>query len=73
MTMQFRAAIVGAGPAGSCTAHSLLLSGADGIALIDRETFPRDKCCGDGLGGGVIYVLDRLELSDVLDGHDRLK
>ena len=73
MTLPFRAAIVGAGPAGSCTAHSLILSGADGIALIDRESFPRDKCCGDGLGGGVIDVLDRLELCEVLDGHDRLK
>lgn len=73
MAAHYRAAIVGAGPAGSCAAHSLLLGGADGIVLVDRETFPRDKCCGDGLGGGVIEVLDRLGLSEVLDGHDRLK
>lgn len=72
LAAQYQAAIVGAGPAGSCAAHSLLLSGADGIALIDRETFPRDKCCGDGLGVGVIDVLRRLDLSHTLDGHDRL-
>ena len=73
MTASYRVAIVGAGPAGSCAANALLLAGADGVALLDRETFPRDKCCGDGLGGGVIEVLERLGLDDVLDGHDRLK
>lgn len=73
MRAEYRAAIVGAGPAGSCAANALLLAGADGIVLVDRETFPRDKCCGDGLGGGVIEVLDRLDLAEVLDGHDRLK
>ena len=40
--------VVGAGPAGS-TAASLLAKAGRSVVLIDKATFPRDKCCGDGL------------------------
>ena len=61
--------IVGAGPAGSTTAISLLQH-APGmrVALVDAAAFPRDKTCGDGLGPGVARVLDALGLRHVLDG-----
>jgi geranylgeranyl reductase family protein len=36
--------IVGAGPAGSTAARILARAGAS-VLLIDREKFPRDKCC----------------------------
>lgn len=60
--------IVGAGPAGSATAISLLQHAPDTrVALVDAATFPRDKTCGDGLGPGVLRVLDALGLRRVLD------
>jgi len=40
--------IVGAGPAGSAAAAVLAGAGRD-VTIIDKATFPRDKCCGDGL------------------------
>jgi menaquinone-9 beta-reductase len=43
---KFDAAIVGAGPAGAAVAISLAGKGYR-VALIDKETFPREKLCGD--------------------------
>ncbi|BAQ15700.1 NAD(P)/FAD-dependent oxidoreductase [Methyloceanibacter caenitepidi] len=65
-------AIVGAGPAGSACANALLLEGASSVVLIDRARFPRDKICGDGIGPGVIAILEALELRHILDGHRRV-
>ncbi|MDJ0514388.1 MAG: NAD(P)/FAD-dependent oxidoreductase [Methyloceanibacter sp.] len=65
-------AIIGAGPAGSACANALLLEGASGVALIDRARFPRDKICGDGIGPGVIAILDALKLGHMLDRHRRV-
>jgi menaquinone-9 beta-reductase len=51
-------AIVGAGPAGTAAALGAL--DADPglrVALLDRDEFPRDKACGDGVAP---HVLDRL-------------
>jgi geranylgeranyl reductase family protein len=65
-------AIVGAGPAGSACANALLLEGASSVLLVDRARFPRDKICGDGIGPGVIAILDALELGHILDRHRRV-
>jgi geranylgeranyl reductase family protein len=40
--------VVGAGPAGSATAHRLASAGRD-VLLVEKAAFPRDKVCGDGL------------------------
>lgn len=40
--------VVGAGPAGAAAAITLARDGRD-VLVIDKATFPRDKCCGDGL------------------------
>ena len=45
---RFDAIVVGAGPAGSVTAHRLVSEGAS-VLLVDRARFPRDKPCGGGL------------------------
>jgi menaquinone-9 beta-reductase len=52
--------IAGAGPAGISTALFLAKKGIRSI-LIDKETFPRDKICGDGLSGWVITMLRRID------------
>ena len=40
--------IVGAGPAGTAAAITLRDAGRS-VIVVDKATFPRDKCCGDGL------------------------
>ena len=41
-------AIVGAGPAGCSAGYHLAKSGHD-VTLMDKQSFPRDKVCGDGI------------------------
>ena len=54
-------AVVGGGPAGAAAAITLARAGRD-VVLVDKATFPRDKCCGDGLTAGALRFLDRLGL-----------
>ena len=51
--------IVGAGPAGIAAAITLTASGQN-VLVIDKATFPRDKCCGDGLTTGALRILEML-------------
>ena len=44
----YDAVIVGSGPSGSTCAYYLAKAGAR-VALLDKETFPRDKYCGDAV------------------------
>ncbi len=55
------AAIVGAGPAGATAAIHLAANGHR-VLLIDKENFPRDKVCGDGLIADSIRCLKRAGL-----------
>lgn len=57
--IEFDIIIVGAGPAGCTTAYQLSGKGLK-IALIDKDVFPRDKICGDGLSPDVINQLNRI-------------
>jgi menaquinone-9 beta-reductase len=68
--------VVGAGPAGSATAHLLARQGLD-VRLLDRARFPRDKTCGDGLTPRAVRMLDELgvlprvlELGRRIDGYE---
>lgn len=60
-------AVVGAGPAGSTTAIMAARRGLK-VALIDRQSFPRDKTCGDGIGPTAVRALNSIGLSDIFDG-----
>ena len=53
--------VIGAGPAGS-TAAALLARGGHEVLFVDKATFPRDKCCGDGLTALALRELERLGL-----------
>jgi geranylgeranyl reductase family protein len=59
--------VVGAGPAGSATAYHAAKSGLD-VALLDRQHFPRDKPCGDGLLPHARKEIRLMGLGDWLDG-----
>ncbi|MBM3263982.1 MAG: NAD(P)/FAD-dependent oxidoreductase [candidate division Zixibacteria bacterium] len=56
-------AIVGAGPSGAMTALHLARQAWRAV-LIDRDRFPRDKVCGDGLIPDSLHVLERAGLLD---------
>ena len=55
--------VVGGGPAG---AAATLYAHRHGLRtlLVDKESFPRDKICGDALSGKSMSVLDELGLLD---------
>ena len=60
----FDVAVVGAGPAGSVAAYAAATRGLR-VALIDRQAFPRDKPCGDGIGPGAVHIAQELGLDDI--------
>jgi geranylgeranyl reductase family protein len=51
--------ITGAGPAGMTTALKLAGTGIK-VAVIEKDTYPREKICGDALSGKVMNILRRL-------------
>ncbi len=53
--------VVGAGPAGAAAAVTLQRVGRS-VIVADKATFPRDKCCGDGLTTLALRELERLGL-----------
>ena len=53
--------VVGAGPAGTAAAVVAARGGLD-VVVVDRATFPRDKCCGDGLTALALRELETLGL-----------
>jgi geranylgeranyl reductase family protein len=55
--------VVGAGPAGATAATVLAQKGYD-VLLLDRNDFPRDKTCGDGIPAGAIEIMIRLGMAD---------
>ncbi|MBX3062503.1 MAG: geranylgeranyl reductase family protein [Anaerolineae bacterium] len=56
--MIYDAIVVGSGPGGAVAAATLAERGKS-VLLIDRQAFPRDKVCGDGLPGNVSEMLDK--------------
>ena len=58
--------IVGAGPAGATTATILAQQGLD-VLLLDRDDFPRDKACGDGIPAGAIEIMTRLGMGEKIN------
>lgn len=53
--------VIGGGPAGSTAANVLARAGRS-VVLLDKATFPRDKCCGDGLTTLALRELETLGL-----------
>jgi flavin-dependent dehydrogenase len=60
--------VSGAGPAGTLTATMLARGGAR-VVLLDRETFPRHKLCGDTLNPGGIGLLREAGLADAIEAR----
>lgn len=64
--------IVGAGPSGSTTAFFSAKAGLK-VALLEKESFPRDKYCGDAVCTPAINILTEMgvmqELQDNNEAH----
>jgi flavin-dependent dehydrogenase len=64
--------VAGAGPAGAVAALVLARAGAR-VLIVDRETFPRDKLCGDTVNPGALDLLRSHDLGGgPLDSARRL-
>lgn len=53
------AVVVGAGPGGSAAAYHLARAGRR-VLLLDRQAFPRDKSCGDGITRSGAELLEEM-------------
>lgn len=70
--MHFDAIVVGAGPAGSSTAIALARQGVR-VLVVDKDLFPREKACGDGLTRRSVAALRRMGLEDRFAGARRIR
>lgn len=59
-------AIIGAGPAGA-TLAALLAARGVGVAVYDRDAFPRDKLCGEFLSYDALPILEPLGVVSAID------
>jgi menaquinone-9 beta-reductase len=66
MAEGFDLVVVGAGPGGSSTAYHSARAGLSTL-LVDRQEFPRDKTCGDGLMPHAASEVALMGLADWLD------
>ncbi|HVR81592.1 MAG TPA: NAD(P)/FAD-dependent oxidoreductase [Luteimonas sp.] len=66
MNADYDAIIVGAGPAGS-TAAILLAQAGWSVALIEKQTFPRRKVCGECIAATNLPLLDALGVGAAFD------
>jgi len=61
--------VVGAGPAGTATALGALHADPTLLVLLlDRDDFPRDKTCGDGIAPHVFDALAEVGVHDLAEG-----
>jgi flavin-dependent dehydrogenase len=58
--------VVGGGPAGASTAHSLAREGVD-VLVIDKAKFPRDKICAEYLSPQASRILSDMDVLDEIE------
>lgn len=66
MKKDYEVIVVGAGSSGAITAALLARHGHD-VLLLDKQNFPRDKVCGDGVPSGVMETLYSIGMKDKLE------
>ena len=66
MVERYDLAVVGAGPGGTAVAYHAARAGLE-VLLLDRQEFPRDKPCGDGLMPHTVSEISLMGLGDWLN------
>jgi geranylgeranyl reductase family protein len=66
----YDAVVIGGGPGGSATAFHLARGGAR-VCLVEKQTYPRDKVCGDGLTPRAVRALDHMGLREEYQSWSR--
>lgn len=69
---KFDVVIIGSGPAGS-SAATILGQYGHRVLLLDKERFPRDKTCGDGITYKALPALSRLGLENRIKSESPFK
>ena len=59
--------VVGGGPGGAAAAGYMAMEGKR-VLLIEKETWPRDKICGDAVGGKSLSHVKELGVKEILEG-----
>jgi len=67
---EVEAVVVGAGPAGSAAAYRLARAGVR-VLLVERDRFPREKVCGDGLTPRSVGALHSMDVDPEALGFQR--
>jgi menaquinone-9 beta-reductase len=66
----YDALVIGGGPGGAATAFHLARGGAR-VCLLEKQTYPRDKVCGDGLTPRAVRALDHMGLREEYQSWSR--
>ena len=64
--IKFDVIVVGGGPAGSAAACYAADEGLK-VLLLEKDNYPRDKVCGDAVGGKALKHLEELKILDTLE------
>ena len=74
MNEEFDVVVVGGGPSGSSAAVFASKQGLN-VLLLDKEVFPREKTCGDGISGKSIKMLRELDIENKIESvqHSLIK
>lgn len=68
----FDAIVVGGGPGGSSAAGYLALEGKK-VLLIEKDVWPRDKICGDAVGGKSLSHVNNLGVKTDIENADHFR
>jgi geranylgeranyl reductase family protein len=68
----FDVIVVGGGPGGSSTAAFMAMEGAK-VLLLEKAIWPRDKTCGDAIGGKSLKHVEELGVKLVLENTEHFR
>jgi menaquinone-9 beta-reductase len=68
VTRRVDALVIGAGPAGTTTAILLARAGWE-VALVEQDSYPRRKVCGECIAAGSLTLLDELGVEAGVRAH----